>query len=272
MPCPRHSSAAKTSTQPGNPRRQLLGRRLQSIEEQATGLSNISLAKRIEQGLQRSGRGGGAADAIHGGSRQAFRRSHDHKVQQTQPWCRFDPLTAAAANGRTAVEEKRHVAAQFRRQCGEVRKRQAKFPTNVRGDQGCGCIAGATAQTRGGGNPLHQPQPRALFCSRPPADQVHRSQDEISAVARHVFKTTAVTGAPACGSPVPGHRTRPAFQFQFFTRCSFEAQGIVPADRAHERFNLMVTVAALSQHLEEQVELRRRMDHDLHRTPVDPHV
>ena len=32
---------------------------------------------------------------------------------------------------------------------------------------------------------------RTLFRSRPPADQVHRSQDEIPAIARHVFKTTA---------------------------------------------------------------------------------
>jgi len=97
--------------QSGNPRRQLSGRRLQSVEKQAPGLSSISLTERIEQGLQRSRRRGRTADSIHGGSRQAFRWSRDHKVHPSQPAGRLDPFTAATANSRTALEEKRHIAA-----------------------------------------------------------------------------------------------------------------------------------------------------------------
>ena len=125
---------------------------------------------------------------------------------------RFDPFTTAAANGRTAIKEKRHVATQFRRHGGQFRHRQAKFPTKVCGHQGRGCIAGAAAQTCGGRNPFDQPKPRTLLRSRPPANQVHRSQDEIPAIARHFFKTTAVTGAGArppnpTGTPIPGLRS-----------------------------------------------------------------
>ncbi len=187
--------------------------------------------------------------------------------------CRFDPFTAAAANSRTTVEKKRHIAAQFRRHRCQLGQRQAQFPPAVCRYQSRGRIAGTTAQTRSGGNPLDQPQPRTAPRSRPPTNQLRRSQDEIPAIARHFLKAAAVTrdSVPRVAR-VPGRRTPLALQFQCFARCFSKAQGIVPPDRAHERFNLMVTVAALAQHFEKQVELGRRLDHDLHRIPVDLHV
>ena len=114
-----------------------------------------------------------------------------------------------------AEREKRHVAAQFRRHGGKFGQGQAKFPAQVRGHQGRGCIAGTTAQTSGGGNPLDQPQPRTLFRSRPPANQVHRSQDEIPAIARHFFKTAAVTRKRVARPPNPTGTPIPSLRSMF---------------------------------------------------------
>ena len=86
MPCPRQSSAANASPQPGDPRRQLLGGRLQPVEQQpARLLAHLPRRKASTSGADRSRLLGRPAHAVDGGGRQPFRRPHDHEVQQPSP-------------------------------------------------------------------------------------------------------------------------------------------------------------------------------------------
>ena len=253
----------KRLAEPGDPRRESFGRRLAAGSTATRPPAPIPAAERFQQRGQRTGPLGRTTRAVDGRRGQSSRRARDDEVQRAQLADGLGPLSASTADGRSAAEEERHIAAQLGGRGGQFRVRKAQFPTQIGGDQGGRGVAGPAAQSRGSRNPLHQPQTCPEIATRATAKQIDRPHGQILRTAGDGIEPSAFG---------PTHRRGPlARKRQLSAWVLLEVQGVVQIYRAHEGFDLMIPVSALRQHLEEQVQLRRRLDDNLHRRPVDFH-
>ena len=93
---------------------------------------------------------------VHAGGRQSFRRFNDHKMKRNDSACRCHALAPAATDGRTAVQEERHVRAQLRSQFGQPLAGPAELPCQVAQLERRRGVARTTAQAGLDGDPFDQ--------------------------------------------------------------------------------------------------------------------
>ncbi len=178
-------------------------------------------------------------------------------MERAQAGHAFHAFSAPSANGRSAGKEKGDVAAQLSGPLGKLVARPTELPTFVGGHQCRRGVTRSTAQTCHGGDAFHQPKIGATANLGALPDQLDRSEHEVPGPFGHFVKAAAARTAAPENPPAP--------QLQPSVGVLLEVQCVVYIDRAHERFNLMIPVATLGKHLEEQIELRGSLDHQLHR-------
>jgi hypothetical protein len=251
---PQAIPALDLAPEPFDPGRQRLRRRLQPVEHPPPGFPQVSTSQRIHERSQNAGLASRLANTVYGGSRQPVRRSNHDQVQVSQTGYRLYAFPSAAADSRTAREKQGNVTAQLGRQLGQPGSRPSQLPTFVgQHERGSG-VAGPSSQACGCGNPLHQLQTRPTVDPRATAEQFHRPKDKVLASLRYL---------PRYGTSRSPRRSHTlAAQTDLPARLLSETQRVVQVNGDDERFDLVIPVLTLPEHLEEQIQLCRRVNNE----------